>query len=102
MIIYPATHHQINRMKSELVNNLKKIPIHDEDELLITELVNEIESYLQSGIVNRINQTIIGFNSLFCGFIVKNWNSMELNSKFEDYNKIIIKYCIFYYKLCWE
>ena len=95
-------YHQIDSMKSELINNLRKIPTYDEDELLITELVNEIESYLCSGIANRINQTIISFDSLFHGFIAKNQSGMEVNSKFEDYNKIIIKHYVLYYKLCWE
>ena len=78
-------------MKSELVNNLRKIPTYDKDEPLITELVNEIESYLWSGTANRTNQIIICFDSLFYGFIIKNWSGIEVNLKFEDYNKIIIK-----------
>ena len=89
-------------MKSKHVNNLRKIPTYNKDELLITELVNEIESYLQSGIANRTNQTIISFDSLFRRFIIKNWSGMEVNSKFEDCNKITIKQHVLYYELCWE
>ena len=79
-------------------DKLMKIPKYDEDEECINELINKIKVFLRMGMAMNINQAIIGFATLFQGFILRNWSSVELNSKFEDYNRIIVKYCVYYYR----
>ena len=102
IITCPTTYNMIENMKEELTKKLNKVPTYNEDKVLITELVDEIEVFLRIGQANRTNQAIIGFDSLFQGFIIYNQNRIKVNSRFEDYNKIIINHYILYYKQCWD
>ena len=81
-------------MKDKLMKILK----YDEDEEFINELIDEIEVFLRTDIAVNTNQAIIGFAALFQGFIIRNQSGVELNSKFEDYNRIIVKHYVYYYR----
>jgi len=89
-------------MKNEMKDKLIKILKYDEDKECVNELIDEIEVFLRMGTAVNTNQAIISFAALFQGFIVRNWSSVEFSSKFEDYNRIIVKYCVCYYRQCWE
>ena len=49
------------------------------------------------------NQIIVGMRSLFRGCIVKVWKGSDfLLKKCYYLNKILVKHCVNYYKICWD
>ena len=48
-------------------------------------------------------QGSIGMKYLFWGFIIKVWTSANFSQiKYVDCNHVIVKYCLLYYRYCWE
>ena len=87
-------------MKDKLETKLRKVPTYQQDVSDMIKFIKKIVLFLQMRSANRMNQAILRYKSLFQGFIIKNWQSVELSNRDEDYNKIIIKYCVLYYKKC--
>jgi len=67
----------------------------------INKMMNVVIVYLRNLLYGNINQIIIGYEVLFCRFIVKNWEGIERNNKYKELNKVLIKACILYYSKCW-
>ena len=64
--------------------------------------MNNINLFLQNEQPENINQAVIGYDALFYGYIVKSWFGNDLNSRYEDYNKMLIYHCVMFYKECWD
>ena len=69
-------------------------------------MINNIRKYLRSEDDFKINQFGIGMKYLFRGFSIKVWTgtnfSIAENNKYVESNRIINKYCMEFYRLCWE
>ena len=87
-------------MKGELMNKLCEVETFKNDEVGIIELVNDIGIYLQIGNKIETNQVIIRYENLFHRFIMWNWQGNINDNRYEDYNKIIVKCYVLYYKRC--
>ena len=88
----------LHTIKKELQRKIKNQVILND----AYRFVEDIYSYLNGSTNVPGSQNIIGFNSLFQGFVVKDWfgaNSDE--TKYHQSNKIIIKYCVHLYHDCW-
>ena len=60
----------------------------------------EIRSFIGD---NETNQESLSIKYFFCRFIIKVWTRLIFSqNKYVDYNQIIIKYCILYYRYCWK
>ena len=81
---------------NEIANKLLKVTIvEDLDKINI--MLDDIKEYLNGRQTFHTNQQLIGYDALFRGYIIKNWLETECNNYYEDYNRIIINYCIRYY-----
>ena len=46
---------------------------------------------------------MIGMRSLFRGYIIKTWKGVNFSvTTYKNINKIVVRYCVLYYKLCWD
>ena len=67
-------------------------------------MINDIRAFLnQSEGDYKTSQSFIGMKYLFRSFAITNWYETNFNiSKYTNYNRIINKYCMKYYILCWK
>ena len=55
----------------------------------IEMILNDIMLFLQNEQLQHTNQVLIGCDTLFRGYIVKNQIRSEQNNQYKDYNKVI-------------
>ena len=61
--------------------------------------------YLENGDEEEYatNQLVVGMSYFFRGFITKVWKGVNFSSEnYRQLNKIVIRHCVQYYKLCWD
>ena len=82
-------------MRNNHIINLKKeltkIKTHWEDYNEVEIIISDIKAYLNQQKVKNTRQSSIGYQVIFCSYIVKQWFDPQLNIlKYEDYEKVII------------
>ena len=81
---------------------MKKKPTNVEYEELF-DMVEDILIYLEDGDKDKYitNQYMIRMRLLFRGYIVKAWKGVNfLVSTYRKLNRIVVRHCVMYYKLC--
>jgi len=71
--------------------------------VLTRRCIDDIKIFLQNRRPNKIKQTIIGVDTIFRGFIIKDWITTNIKcNQFKEYNKVIVKAVTNFYMRYWE
>ena len=65
-------------------------------------MIDDIEKFLTGEDPNQTNQILVGYETLFCGFVVRSQYSLDDNNKYKDLNKILIVNYMYYYQKYWR
>jgi hypothetical protein len=98
VITCPSTHRFIKEWIEDIRMKLKKEDSRNENKADINRMITDIKQFLYGDDPSQTNQALIGYKSLFRGFIVRNWSGVQDSNRYEDLNKIIVKHCVYYYQ----
>ena len=65
--------------------------------------VEDILRYFDSKVNEEYetNQVLFRMKELFCGYVVKVWKGVDFSrDDYRSLNKILLKYCFYYYNTC--
>ena len=70
----------------------------------VRQIIEDIRKFLYNREEEyKTNQFVLGMKYLFRGFAIRAQMGSNFNiNQYTDYNSVLIKYCIEYYRLCWE
>ena len=70
----------------------------------VRQMIEDIQKFLQNRDEEyETNKFRVGMKYLFRDFMIRVWTSTNFNIKhYMEYNRVLIKQYIEYYRLCWE